>query len=60
MLFVDVVFLLGLMSATVGVVKRKQGSGMWFLAGGIALMAISFFILGYPDFKAGFLEALGD
>jgi len=60
MQLVDVLFLVGLLSATVGVVKRKNPGGMWFLTSGIALMAISFFILGYPDFKTGFLEALSD
>lgn len=60
MLFLDLLFMVGLISAVVGIVKRKKASGTWFLVGGIALMAISFFILGYPDLKAGFLDALAD
>ena len=60
MLYVDLVFVVGLLLAIAGVIKRKESRGMWLLTVGIALMFVAFFILGYSDFKTGFLDAMSD
>lgn len=60
MLILDLIFVLGLGLTVLGIIKRKDDAGRWLLIGGLAIMVLSFFILSYPEFKEGFLEAVRD
>ncbi len=60
MLILDLIFVFGLGSTVLGIVKRKDDAGRWLLIGGLLMMVLSFFILSYPEFKEGFVEAVND
>ena len=60
MALVVLIFSLGIILIIVGIRKREEGRGKWFVAAGIAVILLAVILVGYGDVKTGFMDALND
>lgn len=54
------IFIVGIVLAVVGFVKRGTRGGKWLLGLGLAILFAGLVVVGYGDIKTGFFDALKD